>query len=172
MEKAKINSTIVSVLTILLGLALIFRPGTALVVVIRLIGAVLLIGGCLTLYNHLTASLKGVANTAAITLAIIAVVVGLFLLFDSYGVIGFFPCITGLLIMASGIINLVRAVSMKGNGYERWMLPAGMACLTILFGAIIFANPFSTMRLIVMAVGAIFIYNGVINLFIGIRYYH
>ena len=78
--------------------------------------------------------------------------------------------LVGGLVLLNGIVNLAQALDQKRRYYNRWVFSLAMAILTIVLGGLIMLNPFSTMEMLVVAIGIIIIYNGVSNLLIELGY--
>ena len=80
------------------------------------------------------------------------------------------PVAVGIVVAVNGVINLAQALDLKREGYDRWPGSLALAVLTIVLGLLVVFNPFSTMEMLVMALGIVILYNGVSNLWIESRY--
>ena len=76
---------------------------------------------------------------------------------------------------SNGYIDDVRPVwkecarVLKKNGLLNWQPPCILALITVALGIIVLLNPFSTMKVLIMAVGVMLIYNGASSVFIHTR---
>ena len=80
------------------------------------------------------------------------------------------PFAVGVVVLVNGIVNLAQALDQRRMGYGRWSFSLALAVLTIVLGVLVICNPFSTMEMLVMAIGIVVAYNGLSNLWIESRY--
>lgn len=167
--RADNHGILLSILMIVIGLLLALWPGHVMTTALTILGIALLIGGALLIYSWY----NGRNNDASvITLAegIVFVVAGLVVLIAPRFLISIVPFAIGALITLNGIFNLAQALDQRKSNYHRWKASLVMAVLTIVLGLLIVLNPFSTMEMLVVAIGVIIIYNGVSNLLIELGY--
>ncbi len=158
-----------SVILTVLGIVLLLDPGMMLRSIVRLGGAALLIGGCSAIVSWTRRRNEAGVSYLDAGGGVIAVLGGLFLLFSPESLINLFPTIAGLLIILSGVYNVLQALDSKRAGFDRWHMSVLLAVITIVLGAIILANPFGTMELLVQILGGVLIYNGLSSLWIVTR---
>ena len=70
----------------------------------------------------------------------------------------------------NGILNLAQAMDLRKLNPNSWLPALVMALLTIAAGLFLVIFSFQVVTTAVMVIGAIFIYDGVSNLFIETRY--
>ncbi len=159
-----------SILMIIIGLVLVMWPGHVMTTAIRVLGFALLAGGGILIYSWNRD--RAIANDP-LTLAegIVLAVAGLFVLLAPGLIISIIPFAVGGVVVVNGILNLAQALDQKRYGYYRWTWALALAILTIVLGGLIILNPFSTMEMLVIAIGVIIIYNGVSNLLIEFGYH-
>ena len=157
-----------SVLMVIIGLVLVIWPGHVMTTAMKLLGAALLIGGGILIYSWYRGRDRGDVLTLAEGLLLAAA--GLFVLLAPKLLVSIIPFAVGGLVLLNGIVNLAQALDQKRRYYNRWMFSLAIAILTIVLGGLIMLNPFSTMEMLVVAIGVISIYNGVSNLFIEAGY--
>ena len=148
--RADNHGVLLSILMIVIGLLLVIWPGHVMTTALTILGVALLVGGALLIYSWYRGRMK---NDSVITLAEGIVFVAV-----------------GALIALNGIFNLAQAFDQRRENYSRWTAALAMGILTIVLGLLIMFNPFSTMEMLVVAIGAIIIYNGVSNLLIELGY--
>ena len=162
-------NTLISILMIVLGLLLLFWPGHVMTTAVKIVGIALLIGGAITAFSWHRGRGAGV-GIIRLAEGILMAVGGLVLLFAPKLLISILPVLLGLVIIVNGGINLIQALDLRRQGYSRWGFSMALAVLTILLGLLILFNPFSTMEMLVAAIGGIILYNGISNLWIESRY--
>ena len=167
--RADNHGVLLSILMIVLGLLLALWPGHVMNTALTLLGIALVVGSGLLIYSWYSGRGK---NSSVITLAegILLAVVGLAVLITPRFLISIVPFAVGAMIALNGIFNLAQAFDQRRERYNHWIASLAMAILTIVLGLLIMLNPFSTMEVLVVAIGVIIIYNGVSNLLIELGY--
>ena len=168
------GGTLVSIVMIVFGLILLLWPGHTLEVAARVVGIGLLAGGALLGASWYRDRRR--ARISAVTLAesILAIAVGILLLIMPERVISLVPIIVGVLVALNGLVNLTQSLELRRVSYTRWQWPLVMAILTVLLGVLLVLNPLEPIKWAVMLIGAVLIFNGATNLYIGAKYrkYH
>ena len=167
--RADSHGVLLSILMIVIGLLLVIWPGHVMTTALTILGVALLVGGALLIYSWYRGRMK---SDSVITLAegIVFVVAGLIVLIAPKFLISIVPFAVGALIALNGIFNLAQAFDQRRENYNRWTATLAMGILTVVLGLLIMFNPFSTMEMLGVAIGAIIIYNGVSNLLIEMGY--
>lgn len=169
-EKFSKNNTLLSILMVVLGLVLIIWPGGTLTLAARILGIGLLVGAAISGYSWYQDRHKAGAGYTTLAIAILCLVAGIIVLVAPKGVITLLPKIIGLAVIVNGFLNLAQALELKQRGGASWKSSLVMAILTIALGGFVLFHAFGAMKIAVMFIGGIFIYNGVSNLWIESRY--
>lgn len=167
--RADNHGVLLSVLMIVIGLLLALWPGHVMTTALKILGIALLVGGGLMIFSWYNGRSR---DSSVITLSegIVLAIVGLVVLVAPKFLISIVPFVVGALITLNGIFNLAQAFDQRKAAYDRWTVSLAMAILTIVLGILIMFDPFSTMEMLVVAIGVIIIYNGVSNLLIELGY--
>lgn len=168
-EKYSRNNTLLSIVMLLLGLALFIWPGKSLEVAASILGVALLVGAVVSFVSWYRDRHVVGAGYANLAIALLCLLAGLVMLIAPKGVVTLLPKLIGLAVVLNGILNLAQALEMKRRGI-RWLTSLAMAALTIVGGLFLLFHAFNAMKVAVMVIGGIFIYNGASNLFIESRY--
>jgi len=169
MAKIRKNPVLLSILMLVFGVILVAKPGLTLQVIVRLLGIGLLIGGAITLWGYFKGTNEEKTSYLNLCGGVLAAAAGFVVLVRPSVIVNLFPTVMGILVLLNGIINLTKTLDLKKNGLINWKPPCILALITIVSGIVILANPFSTMELLVMAIGAALIYNGASSVFIHTR---
>ena len=158
-----------SVLMVVIRLILVLWPGHVMTTAVKVLGIALLAGGGILILSWYRGRMKGVD---ALTLAegILLAALGLFVLMKPKMIISIIPFAVGAVVLVNGVLNLAQALDQRRENYSRWELSLALAVLTMVLGLLIMFNPFSTMEMLVVAIGGVSIYNGASNLFIEAGY--
>ncbi|MBR6028427.1 MAG: DUF308 domain-containing protein [Clostridia bacterium] len=166
-RKLESRPVILSVLMLIGGLILFFRPGMALSVVVKVLAIGLLVGGLSNLLNWYR-NRESVTPADGVTGGVMALA-GLVLLIWPGLIVNIVPVVLGGIILLNGLVNLFKALDLKKTGYSGWTGSALMAAVTVIAGVIVLANPAWIARNLVRIVGGVLIYNAVTSLFIATR---
>ncbi len=162
----KANYTISAALCIMFGVVLIIWPGTTAQIVCRLLGTALLIYGIVQIGIYLFVRERTIASQGMLLLGIVFAVLGAWILLRPNMIIMAVPVIVGILIVIHGVHNVVQAIALKKDGYEKWWLALIFGILTVLAGGVLVYNPFEAVETVVRLIGAFLIYDGGSDLWI------
>lgn len=165
LQEMKHNWMFSAILSIVLGLILLIFPGITIRVVCFLLAGLSLIFG-------VTRMIRYFKQEAAypeffrgdLMVGLFAIAIGLFMLLRADLVVQFIPIIFGIVLMASGIAGIQRAVDAQRSGYDRWGVLLALAILTIALGVLLLINPFGPVKVAVAVIGASLIYEGISDL--------
>jgi len=163
------HGLLLSILMIVIGLVLVIWPGHVMTTALAILGVALLVGGAISIVSWY----RGRGHDAGfLTLAegLLMAVAGIVVLSAPKFLISIVPVAVGIVVLINGVVNLAQALDQRREGYSRWTLSLALAVLTIILGLLVILNPFSTMEMLVMAIGVVIIYNGASNLWIESRY--
>ena len=167
-ERFSRNNVLLSILMVVLGLLLILWPGKTLEVAAKILGIALLVGAAVSCFSwYRDRHLQSSYTTLAI--GILCLVAGLVVLIAPRGVITLLPKLIGAAIAVNGVLNLAQALEMRKQG-GNWLGAVIMAALTIVAGLFLVFHSFGAMKVAVMVIGGIIVYNGISNLLIESKY--
>ena len=169
-EKYSKSNLLVSFVMVVLGVVLMAWPGQTLELAARVFGIALLVGAAVYGYSWRKEKNGRRSGFVALAIAVACLVVGIVVLIAPRGVITLLPKLIGLFVVLNGVINLVQAMELKRSGGKDWVSSMLMAALTIALGAFLIFFAFGAMKVAVMVIGGVFIYNGLSNLWIESRY--
>lgn len=140
----KVVNIVLGILTVILGVFCLFRPGIAFVSAAWMLGALLLLAGVNIIVFQLQAEKK---SALGILKAVILIIVGVLLLVNNFSALFADTIILymiGIGFVVSGITQIIRSLSIKKNGDSTWgwMMAAGI--LLVLGGLFAVAHPILT----------------------------
>ena len=173
-EKLTSGGTLVSIVMIVFGLILLIWPGHTLELAARIVGIGLLACAVALAFAWYGDRRKGRISGVTLAESVAAVALGVLLLAAPNTVVSLVPIAVGVVIAVNGLVNLTQALELRKISYTRWQWPLVLAILTILAGLFLIFNPLKPIKWAVMAIGAVLVFNGASNLWIGSRYrkYH
>lgn len=169
-EKYSRNNKLMSILMVVLGVVLFIWPDKTLALAARILGIALLLGAAVSLYSWYRDRNRAGSSYGSLALAIVCGIVGLIVIIAPRGVISLLPKLIGAAVLLNGILNLAQAVELRRTNGSNWISALVMAVLTILCGLFLIFFAFSVVKVAVMVIGGIFVFNGVSNLWIESKY--
>ena len=168
--RLKTNFLIDAIALIVVGLVLIFLPGTTLGLLTKAIGYIILVAGISSVLGGLLKKEQNiVTRNSSMGAGLIIAVVGLWILLNPAFFESIIPVIAGVIVLFSGLMNLGEALSLGTSHYRKWWVALILAVLTIILGAFLLFHPITAMSYVVQLIGAALVYNGVSNLWIVSR---
>ena len=162
----KANYTGSAALCILFGLVLLIWPGTTTRIVCMLLGGVLLIYGAFQVVICLMNRERTFLSQGMLILGIVLSVIGLWILLRPDMIIMAVPVIVGVVILIHGVHNVIQAVDLQRENYDKWWLALLLGILTVAFGGMLVFNPFAAVEMAVRMIGISLIYDGVSDMWI------
>ncbi|MBQ7583908.1 MAG: DUF308 domain-containing protein [Lachnospiraceae bacterium] len=156
------KSVLWDIISIAIGVVLILFPGEAMDISIKVIGAILLVAGISGIIIGIRAQGAYIAYT--MSGAVTAIVAGVVCFFQPQLIKSVLPLVMGIIILATGVFNIVNAFRAKAAGASRWQISLLLAVVTVICGIAILLNLNGTANLLVTIIGIIFVYNGVSTL--------
>ena len=162
----KANYTVSAMLCIAFGLVLLVWPGTTTRIVCMLLGGVLLIYGAFQVVICLMNRERTFLSQGMLILGIVLSVIGLWILLRPDMIIMAVPVIVGVVILIHGVHNVIQAVELQRENYDKWWLALLLGILTVAFGGMLVFNPFAAVEMAVRMIGISLIYDGVSDMWI------
>ena len=162
----KTNTFVSAVISILIGLALLFQPGTFTVLACRIIAILVLISGAAAILSYVRETQKVWRLQALLVIGIILVLLGICMLARPAFFISLLPLVLGIIVLVHGLQDASYALNLKKLNDPYWWITLLIAAASIIFAVIVIINPFAAASTVVMMIGAVLIYDGVSDLWI------
>lgn len=159
------SSVAAAVVTVVLGLVLIFWPDRSVNFLCMLLGISILLTGLIYFLGWL--SRRGEGAPAFLVLpGVILCALGLWLLTSPASVVVLIQYIFGAILLFHGAVDLQGALALMGRRLERWWVDLLLALLTMGLGALVLFNPFGAFAALIFLIGAALVYDGISDLYI------
>ena len=161
-NKMVIFSIISAVITIIVGIVLLFLPNLSNKVVGIITGVIFIIFGITTAYKYLK---RDGAKIYSLNLvfAILYLILGLVIIIFPFSVIEFVTVCLGLFLVVNGATEINYGLWLKRGGSKAWLVTLVAGILLVILGIMIVFNPFTAFAL-TQITGAFLIISGIINL--------
>ena len=152
-----------ALISIALGIIIIIARRAALDVLVKIVGGLMITCGIAFIAIYMTRQDPDKGNLQmVIGMAVIAALAGLILIFFAETIVDFFPTLMGIFLILNGLSNLVGA----GADEDNRVMAGIMGVISILFGILLVAKPGFIVNAIMIYIGAFFIVNGLMDLFL------
>lgn len=149
---------------VILGLVLLLFPDLTTGLICTAVGLILLAYGVVAVISFFAGSNGGFSFQFELVVGVFAAIVGAIFLLKPHMILSILPTIFGLYILIDGLTNLKRGLDMRSYGYAGWTTTLVLSVVSLVLGAVILWNPFSTHLLLVRIIGASFLYEGIADL--------
>ena len=156
------------VIMFLAGLFFLIYPGDTLYLAARVLGIAMILAGIVGTAAEIRNGVN--KNDKWLICYIVEIIAGIILLCAPTFVIRIFPFLAGLILVAFGIVDIVRAVLIFLETVDGWKTVLAFAIVTLVLGIVIMCNPFRTSQLMVRILGLVLIYRSVTDLLMYSRY--
>ncbi len=162
----KANYTASAVLCMVFGLVLLIWPGTTTRIVCTLLGSVLLIYGAFQVVICLANRERTFLSQGMLVFGIVLAVIGLWILMRPEMIIMAVPVIIGIVVLIHGVHNVVQAIDLQRESYDKWWVALLFGILTVGLGGMLVCNPFGAVEMAVRIIGISLIYDGASDMWI------
>ncbi len=162
LKRSSWTDIVISLIFVLFGILLIAKPNETLGAVSMILGIVFIAMGVLKLVEYYTSEIK---EDYLLTMALIAVIFGVIILFASDSILSLFRIILGIWIVATGVMDLQTILTWKQVKSPYWTASLLFSILMMLAGIIILVNKnilLTTMGVIIVIYGLLDIIDRII----------
>ena len=167
LESIKKHSRIIAIISIVLGLILLFKPTATLSFLCILIGIALLVYGGISVITYFWG--KEDSGTPVVVMGIVFLVLGLIFVIHPLWLISFIPVIVGIVTIVLAIFNISTAFGLKKYKRPNWKFPMIFGLITLILGIILVIHPLWLVSFIIRIMALIIVYCGIYNLYISVK---
>lgn len=164
MKRVKLHITVSAVLTVLLGVVLVIWPGETAETFARFFGFLILLVGFVLLLTALA------AFRPALIGALILLAVGIWALANPRALSSILPVAAGVLLITHGVQDLVMLPALKRVEAAKYGVTILFALLSIVFGVVCIARAFGVIKVMMVVIGLMLIYDGISDMIIVRKY--
>ncbi len=165
-KKYSRDSLLVSVVLILLGLFLIFKPALSINVVMVALGLILAFYGVIQTVSYFSNSRQIEFFNFQLVIGLVSLLAGLVCIFNPSFINSILPLAIGVWIVLKSITTVQLAFNIKNTGTDNsWLAMLTLAIVTFILGIIVVMNPFEAAAAAVSICGAMLVISELINVF-------
>lgn len=156
LKSIKIDVTLAAVLSVVLGVLLVIWPATVITII-------LMVSGIVSLIPRLMDEVK---SYTSIIVSLLITLIGLWMFLSPQAVASIIPIAIGVLLVVHGVQDLSLALEGKKTKAHNWWSIPLMAILNIVLGVLCICNAFGLVKLGMILIGIMLIYDGLSDMFI------
>lgn len=155
-------SMIMDAIMIVAGIVIVCVPDTSSKVIGIIVGIIFILNGAGMCYKYFQ---RNGAKLYSLNLmfGILAIILGLVLIFYPYTVMNFVTICLGIYLIISGALNINYGAWFKVGKEESWLLTVFIGILLIIFGILVMANPFASLS-VTQVIGVFLIFLGILQI--------
>ena len=166
MKNKNISKFVSSLIYILMGLALIMKPGLVDDAFCYILAAAAILIGIVKLIAYMATKVETriAEDTNGFAVGISLILLGLFVLMKSTMFVLLVPFVLGFMITFKGIEGIQNVLNLKkfGFGYRKGVM--AVSVIIVIFGIVVMVNPFSTLKVLLVMLGIGLLASGVFDL--------
>lgn len=167
-KRIKATTLISAIVFILTGICLMIWHEQVTRAIGYLFGACLLMFGGANLYSYFRAKEEEIWYHNGLVIGGILAVAGIMTFVRVETVISIIPTLFGICIILNGMIKLQNAVTMYRLAMGQWKMFLITAVIAIVFGIVLWMNPFKAQSTLIMCVGIAMLVCGILDIVSGI----
>ena len=166
MKNKNISKFVSPLIYILMGLALIMKPGLVEDAFCYILAAAAILMGIVKLIAYMATKVETriAEDTNGFAVGISLILLGLFVLMKSTMFVLLVPFVLGFMITFKGIEGIQNVLNLKkfGFGYRKGVM--AVSVIIVIFGIVVMVNPFSTLKVLLVMLGIGLLASGVFDL--------
>lgn len=151
-----------SILFIVIGLLLFFKPGDTLKTISYVIGGLILVFGIFGVARFTKSEKKGL--NFDLIYAILSFIAGLIIIFNPEALASIIPIVLGIWIVINSAIKIQYSFYIKSATSNKWKATLIMSLITLVCGIVLLFNPFKAASYVAQAVGLFIMVYAIIDL--------
>lgn len=159
------NYWVLSIFCIVLGIALIIKPGFFTDAICYVIGGLFTAFGAVDLIRYFAKGREDAAYSSGLVRGIILAAIGIFIIARPDFIPKVIAIFCGLYMLISGIVNIQDSLNLRRAGVLQWKTSLVPAVITTAVGVVLLFNPLLLGDAAMIVLGIALLISGITNLF-------
>ena len=160
----KIGYIMISILLCVLGIVLIAVPDFSVTLLCRLGGGIMMLFGLVKVIGYCSKDLYRLAFQFDLAFGILLMALGIILIIRADAMVNLICIVMGICVLADALLKIQISIDSKTFGIQKWWLILAMAILTGVAGFLLVFRPSESIQIIMILFGIALITEGVLNL--------
>ena len=166
LKKVKNAYSILAVCLIMVGILLMMIPWTAVGILYKISGVILIIFGIVKLMGYFSKDLFQLAFQFDFAMGCISCLIGVLIIFRTKKVMEFAAVCIGIVMVVDALLRIQTTFDAKKIGIERWWILFMISAIAAVTGILLLVMPFKTTKMIIRLIGLNLCIDGILNLVI------
>ena len=154
----------ISILLCVLGIVLIAVPDFSVTLLCRLGGGIMMLFGLVKVIGYCSKDLYRLAFQFDLAFGILLMALGIILIIRADAMVNLICIVMGICVLADALLKIQISIDSKTFGIQKWWLILAMAILTGVAGFLLVFRPSESIQVIVILLGISLITEDVLNL--------
>ena len=163
-KAAKIGYIAISIALCVLGIILLAVPDFSAVLLCRIGGVIMILFGVVKIVGYCSKDLYRLAFQFDLASGILLIALGIILIIRTDSMMVIMCAIMGVYVLADALLKIQIAMDSKAFGLQKWWLILSAAILTGLVGFLLIFRPTESTQVIMILLGLTLLTEGVLNL--------
>ncbi len=166
LKTLKANCLVSAILCVLFGVTLVVWPDISSRVVCTGLGCVLALTGLVNLITFFTRRDGTLLAQLNVLAGIVLFVLGAWIILKPERLIMVIPVVVGIIIIIHGVHDVMQAVGLWKQNYDKWWVALLLGIATAGFGGLLVCNPFEVVSTMIILIGVLLIFDGISDIWI------
>lgn len=163
-KKMKMNTFLVSLLYVMLGVIMMFFPKTTMETICYIFAGILILIGIVYTIFYFGRNIVDSYYRYDLVYGLVTILCGVLIIVKVDLLINLIPIVMGILIFGNGIIKLQHAIDLKRVDFSGWFYVLIFSLLCITIGTVLIFQPAFIAETVTMIIGISFAFSGVTDL--------
>lgn len=163
-KAAKIGYIAISIALCVLGIILLAVPDFSAVLLCRIGGVIMILFGVVKIVGYCSKDLYRLAFQFDLASGILLIALGIILIIRTDSMMVIMCAIMGVYVLADALLKIQIAMDSKAFGLQKWWLILSAAILTGIVGFLLIFRPTESTQVIMILLGLTLLTEGVLNL--------
>lgn len=154
------------IIAILFGIFALFVPQATAKTIVVYFGLILVVGGAIGLYVSINNMKQNKPYIVNLLSSLLSVLIGIFIVIYTRRSLEIFAAIIGIWAVIIGITQLIISFNLSKTSSQRKVLMVN-SIITLIFGLILFFNPFESVVIIIFIVGVLALIFGAVLIYLA-----
>ena len=167
MKRIKALYITISILSLLVGIALVIWPGASVITICYVVGSAAILVGAVRLMGYFSKDSYNLNFQFDFAMGLVFLILGTVLIFHPGDTVAVLHFSVGILVLVDSVFKLQTALDAKHFGLKKWWVMLLCAVLCALFGLTLAVLPFRTAEILARVTGIALIINSGENIFLA-----
>ena len=154
MKRIKALYITISILSLLVGIALVIWPGASVITICYVVGSAAILVGAVRLAGYFSKDSYNLNFQFDFAMGLVFLILGTVLIFHPGDTVAVLHFSVGILVLVDSVFNLQTALDAKHFGLKKWWVMLLCALLCAGLGLVLVILPFRTAEILVRVTGA------------------